>query len=95
MATVLPVKFAPDEAAPEVGERAHKLNVLRKSKALGEKYYDQMYETRFGATGLYSNAKDAFIDAISAANQLGLKEEARALEGRLEHVKAVYRSQFS
>lgn len=48
-----------------------------------------------GVYGLYSSAKDAFIDAISAANTLGLKEEARALEERLQHVKAVFRSQFS
>jgi hypothetical protein len=36
-----------------------------------------------------------FRDTISAAGGLGLKEEARALEQRLEHVKAVFRSQFS
>jgi hypothetical protein len=95
MATALPVKFSPDEQVPEIGERERQLNSLRKCKALGEKYYDQMYETRFGTTGLYSSAKDAFIDAISAANGLGLKDEARALEGRLAHVKAVFRSQFS
>jgi hypothetical protein len=94
MTTVLPVMFAPDEQVPEIGERERQLNSLRKCKALGEKYYDQMYETRFGAAGLYGSAKDAFIDAISAANGLGLKEEARALEGRLAHVKAVFRSQF-
>jgi hypothetical protein len=95
MATALPVKFAPhDELATPV-ERDHQLSSLRKCKALGEKYYDQMYESRLGPTGLYSNAKDAFRDAISAAERLGLKEEARALEERLEHVKAVFRSQFS
>jgi hypothetical protein len=95
MATVLPVKFAPHDQLPKIGERDGQLNSMRKCKALGEKYYDQMYETRIGASGLYSSAKDAFLDAISAANGLGLKEEARALEDRLAHVKAVFRSQFS
>jgi hypothetical protein len=95
MTTVLPVKFAPHDELTMPVERDHKLNSLRKCKALGEKYYDQMYETRLGPTGLYSNAKDAFRDAISAAEGLGLKEEVRALEERLDHVKAVFRSQFS
>jgi len=75
-------------------ERELKLDVLRKCHALGEKYYDQMYETRFGKTGLYSNAKDAFSDAISLATELGL-QEAAALQQRLENIKAVFRSQFS
>ncbi len=95
MTTTLPVKFAPDDRVDLPGERDHKLDSLRKCKALGEKYYDQMYETRLNPTGLYSDAKDAFIDAISAANGLGLTEEARALEARLEHVKTVFRRQFS
>ncbi len=50
-------------------------NSLRKCKALGEKYYDPMYETRLGATGLYSSVKDAFIDAIAAAHELGSREK--------------------
>jgi hypothetical protein len=90
----LPLKASPTEIGFERSERDLKLDCLRKCKALGEKYYDQMYETRFGATGLYSDAKDAFRDAIAAANELGLKEEAETLEKRLEHIKAVFRSQF-
>lgn len=41
------------------------------------------------------NLKDAFIDAISLANKLGFKEYAEALDKRMEHFKAVYRSQFT
>lgn len=93
--TALPVAFSPGEAPIERSERDLKLNSLRKCKALGEKYYDQMYETRFGVTGLYSNAKDAFSDAISLAGELGLNEEAEKLEARLDHIKNVFRSQFS
>jgi hypothetical protein len=95
MVTAMPIKFAPHDQVEKPAERDHKLNSLRKCKALGEKYYDQMYETHLSPTGLYSNAKDAFRDAISAAEELGLKEEARDLEERLEHVKSVFRSQFS
>jgi hypothetical protein len=68
---------------------------LRKLRALGEKYYDQMYETRLSPTGLYSSTKEAFYDAISAANELGMKEEVAELSKRLDHIKAVFRSQFS
>jgi hypothetical protein len=95
MLTVLPVKSAPYETGYERSEHDLKLDQLRKCKALGEKYYDQMYETRFGTSGLYSSAKEAFYDAISAANELGMKDEAEQLSQRLAHIKAVFRSQFS
>jgi hypothetical protein len=95
MWTTLPVKASPDEPPVRRGERELMLDRLRQTTALGEKYYDQMYESRFGATGLYSDAKDAFGDAIHTAHELGMKEEAEALSKRLEHIKAVFRSQFS
>jgi hypothetical protein len=40
-------------------------------------------------------AGDAFYDAMSAANELGMEEEAETLSKRLDHIKAVFRSQFS
>ena len=66
-------------------------------KALGEKAYDDMYEahTFRDANVCYSDAKEAFHTAIQAARELGLDEEVQALEARLEHIKAVFRSQFS
>ena len=93
--TDLPVTFSPGEAPVERSERDLKLDSLRKCQALGEKYYDQMYESRFNITGLYSSAKDAFSDAISLAKELGLQEETGKLEARLAHIKNVFRSQFS
>lgn len=96
MLTVLPVKETPADVGWERSERELKIDSLRKCKALGEKYYDQMYEhSRFGTSGLYSNAKEAFYDAISTANELGMKQEADELSKRLDHIKAVFRSQFS
>ena len=92
--TVLPVKSSPTETGFERSDRELKMDHLRKCKALGEKYYDEMYDARFGSSGLYADAKDAFHDAIAAAKELGLKEEAAELEKRLDHVKSVYRSQF-
>lgn len=93
--TTLPIKFAPADGVPQRSDRNRKLNSLRKCASLGEKYYDQMYETRLGTTGLYSSVKDAFLDAILVANELGLKDEAEALDKRLEHIKAVFHSQFA
>lgn len=93
--TTLPVKFAPGDDSIERTERELKLNQLRVCIALGEKAYDQMYESSGSVTGLYSDAKEAFRDAIVIANELGLTEESTALSKRLEHIKAVFRSQFS
>jgi hypothetical protein len=93
--TTLPVKFSPTDDAIKPTERELKLNQLRVCKAIGEKAYDQLYEARNGTAGLYSDAKEAFYDAIRVARELNLPEEVEQLEKRLEHIKAVFRSQFS
>ena len=93
--TTLPVKFSPTDGPIERTPRELRLNALRASTAIGEKAYDQMYEAHGSATGLYSDAKEAFYDAISIANELGLRDEAERLSKRLEHIKAVFRSQFT
>jgi hypothetical protein len=93
--TTMPMKFDPGETPVKRSDRELSLDQLRRLKALAEKYYDQMYETHLGLTGLYASAKDAFYDAISLANQLGMHEESRELGERLDHVKSVFRSQFS
>jgi hypothetical protein len=95
MVTDLPAALTPEDDPAIPREHDLALGSLRKCKSLGEKYYDQLYETHLGATGLYANAKDAFYDAISIAKRLGLKDEAEALERRLQHIKGVFRSQFS
>ena len=78
-------------------ERQAKLASLARYKQFGEKAYDDMYEapSSSGTRGCYSDAKEAFYDAIGLAEELGLPEEAEALRKRLEHVKAVFRSQFT
>jgi hypothetical protein len=63
-------------------------------EALAEKAYDEMYETRSPA-GCYSDMKDCFADAIGVAERAGLEAEAKRLTARLEHCRAVYRSQFT
>jgi hypothetical protein len=93
--TVLPMKAAPHETPIHRAEEELKRNRLRQLTVLGEKYYDQMYNSGRGANRCYSNAKDAFYDAIGLANELGMKEEAERLSKWLDHIKAVFRSQFT
>ena len=78
-------------------ERQQQLAQLEHLKKLGEQYYDDMYEAHSfrDANACYRDAKDYFYDAIALAGQLELKEEAEALSKRLDHIKAVYRSQFA
>ena len=78
-------------------ERETMLVKLAHCKAMGEKAYDEMYDAHScgDAGDCYRNAKDFFYDAISLAGQLGLAEEQEALNGRLAHIKAVFRSQFA
>ena len=77
-------------------ERASKLAALAHLKKLGEKAYDEMYEVHnFGsASACYSDAKEFFRDAIGLADELGMADEAAALEKRLDHIRQVFRKQF-
>ncbi len=78
-------------------ERQQQLAQLEHLKKLGEKHYDDMYEAHSssGATACYSDAKECYYDALGLAMRLGLEEETEALEKRLAHIKAVFRSQFT
>jgi hypothetical protein len=70
------------------------LATIARLEALAEKAYDEMYETR-SPFGPYSEMKDCFAEAIGVAERAGLAAEAKRLSARLEHCRAVYRSQFS
>jgi hypothetical protein len=69
----------------------------RYQEALGEWAYTMMYEASSStrAAGYYSDAKEAFAEAIRLATDAGRAEDAARLEQRLEHIKAVFRSQFA
>ena len=67
---------------------------MRKMIAEGEKAYEEMCETS-SPTGHYADAKDYFAEAIRSASELELPQEQRELTARLEHIKSVFRSQFS
>jgi len=78
-------------------EREARLSALARAQQLAEQAYDGMYEahSHSQATARYSDAKEALYDAIAHARALGLAAQAEALEQRLAHIKAVFRSQFS
>jgi hypothetical protein len=86
-----------DEAEPHESEIDAQLRQLKELEAEGEKNYDDLYRSRsdYEATVCYSGAKEAFYDAISLAHKLGLKKDSDRLTRRLDHIKAVFRSQFS
>jgi hypothetical protein len=60
----------------------------------GEEIYDEMYDAG-SALGFLSEIKECFTAAIDAAESEGLTEEAQRLRARLDHIVAVYRSQFT
>src|SRR6185437_12231043 len=65
-------------------------------KLLGERAYSDMYDVirPTTAAAYYSDAKEAFYSAISTVRDLELTAEQQAIEERLAHIKAVFRSQF-
>jgi hypothetical protein len=87
-------KVEQGEAAAEEKQAGAVDERLRELEALAEAEYDRMYDSR-SPTGAYSSAKEAFYAAITLARQLGLEKDAKRLEKRLQHVKDVFRHQFS
>lgn len=70
---------------------------MKYHEALGERAYSLMYDafSSTAATGHYSDAKESFAEAVRFAREAGRLDEVTRLEKRLEHIKAVFRSQFS
>lgn len=70
---------------------------LAACKQIGESAYDAMYDAHDSstATARYSDAKEAFYDAIAASRELEWDEETSAIEARLTHIKEVFRRQFT
>jgi hypothetical protein len=64
---------------------------------MGERAYTLMYDafSSTAAAGHYSDAKESFAEAIRFAREAGRSDDVARLEQRLEHIKAVFRSQFS
>jgi len=67
---------------------------LKELEALAEAAYDEMYDS-VSPTGCYSRAKEALYSAIELADRLGRRKDAERLQKRLQHIKDVFRHQFS
>ncbi len=68
-----------------------RLALLKKN---AEDAYDRMYDER-RPQDCFRDAMELFGEAIDLARALGRSEEAATLEARRDHVRAVFRSQFS
>lgn len=84
---------APPQPLPAF-EQMEPLQKLKQFERWGEEAYTRMYDA-FRPSGDYSEAKENFYMAIQLAQELGREDEVRRLEKRLEHIKDVFRSQFS
>jgi hypothetical protein len=86
-----------NEAQGMADTDSDEVELLHRLEAAAEAAYDAMYDagSPSGATAFYSDAKEALVDAIALARRIGHSEDATRLEARLEHIKAVFRSQFT
>jgi hypothetical protein len=66
----------------------------QKLERRGEEIYEEMYNSA-SPLGFWSEIKECFAAAIAAAESEGLTKEAKRLQARLDHIAAVYRSQFT
>ncbi len=65
--------------------------------ARGEAAYDKMYDARnsTAAAACYSDAKSFLQDAMALARRLKRPDLVTRFGARLDHIKSVFRSQFS
>jgi ankyrin repeat domain-containing protein 50 len=84
-------------AAASEDDRTAIAEWLQAIEAQADRFHDEMYNTRSttDAAGSYANAKDCFHDALALARRLHHRDTVARLEGRLNHIKSVFRSQFS
>jgi hypothetical protein len=79
------------------GRHGGATTTIARLEEAAEASYTLMYDARTpsDATAHYSDAKEALYDAIAAAREAGQSATAERLEKRLQHIKAVFRSQFT
>ena len=63
-------------------------------EALAEEAYAEIYDSLRHPAGCWSDCKDWFVLAISAAERQGLSSEVERLNARFTELKKHYRSQF-
>lgn len=91
-----PAAPPPLPAEPVLPQTNDPAALLAFHEAYAEWSYTMMYETASSTTASarYSDAKEAFSEAIRLATELGRTADVDRLEKRRQHVQDVYRSQF-
>jgi hypothetical protein len=81
--------------ALHAADRRPPMNDAERYEELAEAAYDAMYRAApsYSAKMGYEDAAN-FSKAIAAARKAGAQDEAARLTARLDHIRAVYNSQF-
>ncbi len=69
---------------------------LNKLKARAEEIYEEMYEASgpVAAGAYFSEVKELLFEAVNLAKKMGLEDEVRDINKRMEHIRRVYESQM-
>lgn len=69
---------------------------LNRLKARAEEIYEEMYEASgpVGAGAYFSEVKELLFEAVNLAKKMGLEDEVRDINKRLDHIKKVFESQM-
>lgn len=91
----LPMKRYPGEEPPTLSEvrRATAISRIETLKRVAEEHYDKMYDVRSRGDLLFYRdaALESLADALKAATDVGLDDEANAIRERQHHIRAVGR----
>ncbi|MCK4234124.1 hypothetical protein KAX75_06815 [candidate division WOR-3 bacterium] len=69
---------------------------LNRLKARAEEIYEEMYEASgpVGSGAYFSEVKELLFEAVNLAKKMGLEDEVRDINKRLDHIKKVFESQM-
>lgn len=69
---------------------------LDQLKARAEEVYEEMYEASspVGAGAYFSEIKELFSEATAIAREMGLEDEVKEIDKRLNNIRRVYESQM-
>jgi len=94
---LIPVLFKRNLPTPEQSPVPGNMDQLEFFIRQAEEAYSSIYDipSSSGRAAAYSDCKESMYEAIQLARQLGLENKVIELEKKLEHYKAVFRSQLS
>ena len=74
----------------------NELTYLNRLKVRAEEIYEEMYEASgpVSAGAYFSEVKELLFEAVNLAKKMGLEDEIRDINKRLDHIRKVYESQM-